>query len=95
MSSCVGLSQLDDDYSAVGDPSPPARRDPTKPGKWMDPVTGKERLRIDPGHIDKYTGLPFDNPNAAAPHHHGYDPSGRNPVCDPNTGDKHFPTRQE
>ena len=29
----------------------------TKPDKWMDPVTGKERLRLDPGHVDKKTGF--------------------------------------
>ncbi|WP_147376740.1 DUF6861 domain-containing protein [Noviherbaspirillum saxi] len=49
---------------------------PTKSDKWLDPVTGKERLRIDSGHIDKTTGRPYDDPQAAAPHVHLYDASG-------------------
>ena len=35
---------------------------PTRPDKWMDPVTGKERLRIDTGHVDATTGLPYSDP---------------------------------
>jgi RHS repeat-associated protein len=68
--------------------------DPNKPGRWRDPVTGKERMRIDPGHFDKQTGKPFDDPNAAVDHAHGYGPDGKQPVADPlNDGNKHFPLR--
>jgi RHS repeat-associated protein len=65
---------------------------PTKPDKWIDPLTGKERLRMDPGHIDKQTGLPYNDPKAAAPHHHGYGPDGKTKVVDPTDGNPHFPT---
>src|ERR1700677_443111 len=34
----------------------------TRPDKWLDPVTGKERLRIDAGHVDAKTGLPYADP---------------------------------
>ena len=64
--------------------------DKRKPDKWRDPVTGKERLRIDNGHIDKDTNKPYDLPNAAAPHVHGYDESGA-AIGDPL--DPHFPLR--
>jgi hypothetical protein len=64
----------------------------TKPDKFMDPVTGKERLRIDPGHIDKGTGKPYDDPKAAVPHVHGYEPDGKTKVVDPTDGNPHFPT---
>jgi len=67
-------------------------QDSKNPGKFRDPVTGKERLRIDEGHIDKVTGKPYDNPNAARPHTHGYDRTGK-PIVDPATGDKHFPLK--
>ncbi len=66
---------------------------PTKPDKWMDPVTNKERLRIDPGHVDK-RGLPSNDPKAAAPHHHGYEPDGKSKILDPWDNSPHFPTRQ-
>lgn len=61
------------------------------PRKWKDPVTGKQRLRLDEGHIDKNTGLPYNNPNAAVPHVHAYEPDGVTKVVDSNTGDPHFP----
>ena len=64
----------------------------TKPDKWMDPVTGKERLRLDPGHVDKNTGLPYSDPKAAVPHHHGYEPDGIIKIVDPVDGNPHFPT---
>ena len=69
-------------------------RDPKKPNKWRDPVTGDERIRIDPGHIDPTTGRPYNNPRAAAPHVHGYDQNGRK-IGDPTTpnNDPHFPLR--
>ena len=35
-----------------------------------DPVTGKERLRLDPGHVDPNTGLPYNLPNARVDHVH-------------------------
>ena len=66
----------------------------SKPDKWMDPVTGKERLRLDPGHIDKKTGLPYNDPKAAAPHHHGYEPDGKTKIVDPSDQNPHIPTRQ-
>ena len=62
--------------------------------KFKDPETNKPRLRIDQGHVDPETGLPYDNPRAAVPHAHGYDSSGA-PIRDPETGDKHFPFRDE
>jgi RHS repeat-associated protein len=68
-------------------------QDPRKAGKWRDPVSGKERLLIHPGHLDKDTGLPYDNSRAAAPHAHGFEPGGRG-IGDPNAGgDLHFPIR--
>jgi hypothetical protein len=60
--------------------------------KFRDPVTKQQRLRIDQGHTDPVTGEPYNNPRAAVPHAHGYDPSGA-PIRDPATGDKHFPFR--
>ncbi len=68
--------------------------------KWKDPVTGKERLRLDQGHVEPATNLPYNDPQAAVPHVHGYDANG-NPVRDPwvpdptnpSRGNKHFPTR--
>jgi RHS repeat-associated protein len=67
--------------------------DPNKPNKFRDPVTGKERVRIDPGHVDRKTGKPYDNPNAAKPHVHGYKPDGTK-VVDPKNKDPHFPLRR-
>ena len=66
--------------------------DPKKPDKFRDPVSGKERIRMDPGHIDRATGKPYDNPNAAKPHVHGYKPDGSKTV-DPLTNDPHFPLK--
>jgi hypothetical protein len=65
----------------------------SKLDKWMDPVTGKERLRIDAGHVDKTTGLPYADPKAAIPHHHGYEPDGITKIVDPSDGNPHFPTQ--
>ena len=68
-------------------------QDQKRPNKWRDPVTGDERMRIDPGHVDPKTGQPYDNPRAARPHVHGYDPAG-NKIRDPLAGnDPHFPIR--
>jgi hypothetical protein len=71
------------------------KEDPNRPGKYKDPVTGKERIRIDPGHVDPTTGKPYDNPNAAGPHVHGYPPEGPGggKIVDPETGDPHFPLK--
>jgi hypothetical protein len=66
---------------------------PTKTDKWLDPVTGKERLRMDPGHIDKATGLPYNDPKAAVAHHHGYEADGKTKIVDPDDGNPHFPTQ--
>jgi len=60
-------------------------QDPLFPNKWRDPVTGKQRLRIEPGHDG------FDKASARNPHVHGYDPKGGR-LLDPTTGDHHFPT---
>jgi hypothetical protein len=67
----------------------------TKPDKWLDPVTGKERLRIDAGHIDKQTGLPYNDPKAASPHVHAYEPNGKTKIRDPFDNNPHFPVRSE
>jgi RHS repeat-associated protein len=74
-------------------------QDPKKSNRYRDPVTGKERLRIDPGHKDS-SGKPYDDPRAAGPHAHGYDPSGKIDVTDPLTksdpkypNNKHFPIK--
>jgi pyruvate/2-oxoglutarate dehydrogenase complex dihydrolipoamide acyltransferase (E2) component len=71
---------------------------PLYPRKWKDPETKQERLRLDPGHTDKFTGKPVDNPRAAVPHVHGYTPDGAK-IGDPDDismrypkGDPHFPT---
>jgi RHS repeat-associated protein len=76
--------------------SPAGKPDPVDglPRKWNDPVTGEPRIRLDHGHIDPETGLPYDNPRAASDHVHGYEPDGT-PIRDPVTGDKHFPTMDE
>lgn len=62
------------------------------PRKWKDPVTNKQRMRLDRGHTDKDTGLPYDDARAAGDHVHLYDANG-NPIGDPTAGgNKHFPT---
>ena len=68
---------------------------PTKPNKYLDPVTKKERWRIDPGHVDPETGKPYNNPNAAVPHVHGYPKEGPKggKVRNPTTNDPHFPLK--
>ncbi|HMA95105.1 MAG TPA: RHS repeat-associated core domain-containing protein [Polyangiaceae bacterium] len=65
----------------------------TKTDKFMDPATGKERLRIDSGHVDPRTGLSYNDPKAAVPHAHGYEPDGKTKIRDPSDGNPHFPTR--
>jgi hypothetical protein len=58
--------------------------------KWKDPVTGSERL--DRGHIDKKTGLPYNEPRAAGDHCHLYGVWGTK-IGDPTAGgDFQFPT---
>jgi RHS repeat-associated protein len=64
--------------------------------KWKDPVNGNERLRLDRGHVDSKTGMPYDNPRAAVDHVHGLEPDGRTKIRDPfAAGDPHFPTTGE
>lgn len=58
--------------------------------RFRYPGTKQQALRIDQGHVDPDTDLPYDNPNAAVLHGHGSDFSGA-PVRDPETGDPHFP----
>ena len=70
-----------------GDPA-----SPDFPRKWKDPVTGSPRVRLDRGHTDAGTGLPYDNPNAAGDHVHGYAPDGTPIIID---GDPHIPTTGE
>lgn len=70
------------------------KKSPDYPRKWKDPITGKERLRLDRGHVDEKTGKPFDHPHAAADHAHGYESSGAK-ITDPATKDPHFPTTGE
>jgi hypothetical protein len=68
-------------------------QDPKNPNKWRDPVTGVERMRIDRGHVDPTTGMPYNNPRAAVEHVHGYDPAGSK-IRDPSAGnDPHFPIK--
>ena len=57
--------------------------------KFKDPATGQQRIRIDDGHVDPTTGQPYNDPNAAGPHAHGYDNQG-NKIVDEN-GNPHFP----
>jgi hypothetical protein len=65
---------------------------PDYPRKWKDLVTGKERLRLDRGHIESKTGQPYDNPNAASDHVHAYDSNGKKIKAN---GDPHIPTTGE
>ncbi|WP_230945954.1 RHS repeat-associated core domain-containing protein, partial [Burkholderia territorii] len=74
----------------------PAKTDATgAPIKWKCPCTGKERLRLDRGHVDPKTGLPYDDPKAAVDHVHAYDPAGKIKVVSPDDGNPHFPTKGE
>ena len=61
--------------------------------EFRDPGTKRPRLRIDQGHVDPTTGLPYNDPRAAIPHAHGYDPDGK-PIVDPGSGNKHFPLKE-
>lgn len=61
--------------------------------KWKDPVTNKERLRLDSGHTDE-EGNPIDHPTASQEHVHGYEPNGETPVRGLD-GDRHFPLANE
>ncbi|QTD89792.1 RHS repeat-associated core domain-containing protein [Burkholderia anthina] len=73
-----------------------AKSDATgSPIKWKCPCTGKERLRLDRGHTDPSTGLPYDDPKAAVDHVHAYDPTGKIKVVSPDDGNPHFPTTGE
>jgi hypothetical protein len=65
------------------------------PRKWKDPVTGQQRLRLDRGHIDLTTGLPYSDPKAAVDHVHGYLPDGATKVRHPLDNNPHFPTTGE
>nr|WP_233828572.1 RHS repeat-associated core domain-containing protein [Paraburkholderia sp. ZP32-5] len=65
------------------------------PIKWKCPCTGKERLRLDRGHIDQTTGLPYNDPKAAVDHVHAYDSTGKAKVVSPDDGNPHFPTTGE
>jgi hypothetical protein len=63
---------------------------PDYPRRWKDPVSGRERLRLDRGHVDPATGQPYNNPNAASDHVHGYEPDGKTRITV--SGDPHIPT---
>jgi len=65
---------------------------PDYPRKWSDPVTGEQRLRLDRGHIDAKTGLPYDDPLAASDHVHAYEPGGGKLLVN---GNAHIPTTGE
>lgn len=67
--------------------------DPRRPDRFLDPLTLRERLRIDDRHIDPVTLQPYRNPRAAVPHVHAYPPNGprAGKVLDLATGDAHFP----
>lgn len=62
--------------------------------KWKDPVTGKQRLRLDRGHVDPQTGLPYNDPKARVDHVHGYEPDGSTKIRAAD-GNPHFPTTGE
>lgn len=67
-----------------------------QPTKYMDPVTGAERIRLDPGHETK-AKVPFSG-RPGEPHVHGFGPDGETKVRDPNSnppGDPHFPLKPE
>jgi RHS repeat-associated protein len=66
-----------------------------EPIKWVCPSTGKERLRLDRGHIDAQTGKPYNDPKAATDHVHGYDPTGKVKIVSPSDSNPHFPTTGE
>jgi len=66
--------------------------DPEYPRKWKD-ANDQERLRLDKGHIDPKTGQPYNDPNAAQNHVHGYDPLG-NKIRHPANNNPHFPLRR-
>lgn len=63
-----------------------------QPRQWKDPVTEKERLRLDRGHVDKKTDQAFDDPNAAVDHAHGYESDGKTKIRNPEDNNPHFPT---
>ncbi|SEK11810.1 RHS repeat-associated core domain-containing protein, partial [Achromobacter sp. NFACC18-2] len=65
------------------------------PIKWSCPCTGMQRLRLDRGHIDAKTGLPYNDPKAAVDHVHGYDSTGKGKIVSPGDGNPHFPTLGE
>ena len=65
------------------------------PRKWKDPVTGQERLRLDRGHVDPQTGLPYNDPKARVDHVHAYEPDGQTKIRDPIDNNPHFPTTGE
>ncbi|VAX11594.1 Rhs family protein, partial [hydrothermal vent metagenome] len=65
------------------------------PRKWKDPVTGEQRLRLDRGHVDPNTGLPYNDPKARVDHVHAYEPDGNTKVRDPIDNNPHFPTTGE
>jgi len=64
------------------------------PRKWYDPITSEQRLRLDRGHIDPTTGMPYNDPKARVDHAHGYEPDGT-PIVDPTDCNPHFPTTGE
>jgi RHS repeat-associated protein len=63
--------------------------------KWNCSCTGKERLRLDRGHVDKETGLQYNDKKAAVDHVHGYDSTGKVKIVSPVDGNPHFPTKGE
>jgi len=63
------------------------------PRKWKCPCTGNQRLRLDRGHIDQQTGLPYNDPKAAVDHVQAYQPDGITKVVSPVDGNAHFPTK--
>jgi len=61
------------------------------PRKWKDPISNERRLRLDPAHYEN--GKPYDIPEAARPHVHGYDELGQ-PIRS-TSGNAHFPLASE
>ena len=59
------------------------------------PSASKQRLRLDRGHTDPITGLPYNDKNAAVDHTHGYEPDGTTKIRSPLDRNAHFPTTGE
>lgn len=82
------LAQMLEHLADFGDG--PARVE-AEPRRWGDPG-GNERMRIDLGHVDPKTEMPYKDPKAAVPHVHAFEPDGTTKIVDED-GNSHFPLR--